>query len=275
MRITLTIRKRFEEQAAERFDAAKKAKRKLAGALATIARYQREAPAVAPKIVAESRTKAWYERFRWTYASAGSSRVLIVGGRDAGTNEVLLKRHVEPTDRIIHTEEPGSPFVLVKGATNLPQEQADTASLVAGQVCAAYSRAWKRSIATTEVFWVSAEQVSKTANSGEFISKGAFMVRGEKRHFSVPVSISLGRIDSVPACGVAAEFQGIYATLAPGEEKSSDIAKKLVKRLGGTPDDWLPLIPPGGAIVRGWHRGELRETDAPDGDRVASPASDE
>ncbi len=252
MRITLTIRKRFEEQAAERFEAAKKAKRKLEGARATIVRFERELPKTVEKVVSAARTKAWYERFRWSRAPDST---LLVGGRDAGTNEVLLKRHLELDDLVVHTDDPGSPFVLIKGGAKLTEEKASAACAAAGQLCAAYSRAWKRGSSVSDAFWVTAEQVSKTANAGEYIGRGAFMIRGEKRPISAKVAIALGRLDDTPACGVSEIFSGIYALVVPGDEKSSDVAKKLVKRLGGVPDDWVPLIPPGGSVIQGWKRG--------------------
>jgi hypothetical protein len=270
MKLTLTIREALEAQAAKRFEAAKKAKRKIEGAKTTIQRFEAQVPvarAAEEQARRVARTKAWYERFRWSRAPDGT---LLVGGRDAGTNEVLLKKHLEPTDRVVHSEEPGSPFFLVKQASSAAAH--DEATRAAAQLCAAYSRAWKRGAATSDVFWVTPEQVSKTANTGEFIGKGAFMVRGEKNMLAPTVSIALGTIDDVPSCAVPAALSGVYALLAPGTEKSSDLAKKLVKKLGGTPDEWVALIPPGGAKITGWKKSlgpaARASTTSPDTDAV-------
>jgi hypothetical protein len=259
MKITLTTRKTLQAQAAERFEAAKKAKRKLDGARATIARFEKELPQVAAKAARIARARAWYEKFRWSRSRDG---ILLVGGRDAGTNEVLIKRHLEPTDYVVHTEAPGSPFVLVKEAANTPPDVLERALADAGVLCAAYSSAWKRGAATTDVFWVLPDQVSKTANTGEFIGKGAFMVRGEKHFLQPPVRIALGLLDGIPACGVAELFSGTHALLAPGDEKSESLAKKLITKLGGTADEWVPLIPAGGAKLTGWKRGRAGGANA-------------
>jgi hypothetical protein len=306
-RILLSTRKTLEEQATERFDAAKKAKRKLTGVNATIERYTQETEAGATTSIADSalrnavnasnasnvavspsssqpRTRAWYERFRWSTTRNG---FLLVGGRDAGTNEVLLKRHLETNDRVFHTAAPGSPFVLLKQTSvspnsttqnsspekvpnSNPERMKDNSSLHspaasltdedledAATFCAAYSKLWKAGAAHGEAFWVLPEQVSKSANSGEYVGRGSFIIRGERNTLRVSITIAIGTVNGIPASGAPAalaRFSPLYALLAPGDEKTSETARKVLKKLPGTPDDYVLLVPPGGARLLGWRR---------------------
>ena len=37
---------------------------------------------------------------------------LVLGGRDATTNDILIKKHMEKEDLVFHTTDPGSPFFI-------------------------------------------------------------------------------------------------------------------------------------------------------------------
>jgi len=54
----------------------------------------------APTIV-KKRKREWFEKFRWFYSSEG---FLVVGGRDATTNEILIKKHTDKDDLVFHTD---------------------------------------------------------------------------------------------------------------------------------------------------------------------------
>lgn len=43
----------------------------------------------------------WFEKFRWFVSSDG---FLVIGGRDAGTNEMVVKKHMEPQDIYLHSD---------------------------------------------------------------------------------------------------------------------------------------------------------------------------
>lgn len=235
MRLTLSTRKTLEENASQYFEAAKKYRKKHEGAQAALKRTT----ATKQRPIVLKRKKQWFERFRWTFSPQG---VLIIGGKDASSNEVIVKKHMEPSDTVLHTEMPGSPFVIIKGERN---EQSLNA---AATLCVCYSKAWKQGLSVADVFWVLPEQVSKTANTGEFVGKGSFIIRGERNFLHPQVELFLGIHDGVPAAGKASLFEESVC-LKPGKEKPSDLAKKLVKLYGFTPDDWLPLIPAGGGVI--------------------------
>ena len=55
--------------------------------------------------------KKWYLKFRWFISSDG---FLCIGGKDATTNEILIKKHCDTKDLVFHTDLAGSPFFVIK-----------------------------------------------------------------------------------------------------------------------------------------------------------------
>ncbi|MCD6381054.1 MAG: NFACT family protein, partial [Candidatus Odinarchaeota archaeon] len=117
--------------------------------------------------------KKWYEKYRWFLSSEG---VLVLGGRDATSNEVLFKKYVESKDVVFHADVQGSPLVVLKGDAGK-----DTIE-EAAQFTASFSKAWKMGWGNADVYWVYGDQVSKTPPSGQYLKKGSFIIRG-KRNF--------------------------------------------------------------------------------------------
>ena len=133
------------------------------------------------------RKKEWFDNFRSTYTSGG---FLVVLGKDATSNEVLIKKHMEENDLVFHTETPGSPFGIVKdGKDKLSKEEVNEVATVV----ASFSKQWKRGFGNADAFYVNSDQVTKKANTGEYMSKGSFMVRGKKNIIkNVNLRICLG-----------------------------------------------------------------------------------
>lgn len=255
MRITLDLRKTVEQNAATYFDRAKKFKAKAKGARTAVEKFKAQLSTVQEKKAAEPKKqelkeqvpKQWYEKFRWFLASEG---YLCVGGRDAGTNELLIKKHVEPHDLICHTEAPGSPFFIIKTEGTKPNPLTVDEAL---QATASYSRGWKMGVAAMEAYCVTPEQVSKEAQSGEFMSKGAFMVRGKRDKKSVALKLSIGllpdgRVMAGPESAIKRHCQK-RMIITQGADKPSDAAKKIQKFLGGGDLD---------AIIRSLPAGEVK-----------------
>lgn len=255
MKLSLDIRKTIDENAAAYFDLAKKARGKIAGAKKAIAMAEekREASLGQEVVVKEQapkkiRKKAWYEKFKWCWVSNG---MLVIAGRDATTNEILIKKYTDAHDLVFHTGAPGSPFVVLKTDGNKVDEPI---LQEVGDFCAAHSKAWKLGLATAEVYWVTPEQVTKEAKAGEYMSKGSFMVYG-KRNFVHPkiglVAIPFeDKIMVAPKECALAYYEGVAAKIEQGKDKSSDAAKKVLAILGvGELDEVLAGIPSGGCKV--------------------------
>lgn len=259
MQLTLNYTKSVQENAARYFERAKKLKKKYEGTQHALVQLQNklehlrqqqerslhEAAQQSSKI---PRKKEWFEKFRWFYSSEG---FLVIGGRDATTNEILIKKHTEKHDIVFHTDMAGSPFFVIKteGKTvdSLTLQEAANATAI-------YSRAWKLGLATLEVFYVTPEQVSKETKPGEYMPKGAFMIYG-KTTYLVPkmecaVGIIEGKIIGGPLTAVK-KHTAKYFQIIQGYEKPSDIAKELRKKLGGGElDDIIRMLPSGGCKVK-------------------------
>ena len=66
-----------------------------------------------------------------------SSGKKILAGKSAANNEELISQ-VEPSEIVLHTKKPGSPFVNIKGKAT--QKDIKEAAII----CARYSKAWKK-----------------------------------------------------------------------------------------------------------------------------------
>lgn len=256
MRLVLNAKKSIEQNAETYFEKAKKAKRKIEGLQTALKRFEQEKEKLLkqqakvierlekPKPQAAARPKEWYQKFRWFYSSEG---FLCIGGRDATTNDIIVKKHAEPGDLVFHTEAPGSPFFIIK-AQGKPIGEATKEETA--QATATFSRGWKLGVTSMEVFHVTPEQVTKEAKAGEYLAKGAFMIYGKRTHYRPTLEVAIGilddgRIMAGPLPAVKKHCKQ-YAVIKQGDERASDTAKKLIKMLGGgTPDEIISAMPSG------------------------------
>ena len=181
-----------------------------------------------PKVKRILEKKEWFDKFRHFKSSSG---FLVLGGKDATTNEILIKKHTDNDDVILHADIAGSPFVIIKSEGRKIDK--DTLS-EAAQFAAVYSKAWKMRAGTVDVFIVTPEQVSKQAPSGEYIQKGSFMVRGKKSWQKPEMRLSFALVENMLLCApeitVSARTKK-YVTIAPGYKKSKELAKDIRTKL--------------------------------------------
>ncbi len=257
MEIGIDVRKSLERNAAAYFEASKDAKRKLEGAKAAVENAKLQIQSLLEKQEAEEREngkeaagkreRKWFEKFRWFVSSEG---FLCVGGRDATTNEIIVKKHAEKGDVVFHTEMSGSPFFVIKAeGKSAGKETLEEAATAA----ASFSRAWKLKLSNAEVFYVNPEQLSKTPKAGEYLEKGAFIVSGKANKMVAEIKLAVGITgDGAVMCGPVSAVKkscGKHIVIVPGDVKSSDIAKMVKKILGGEIDDIVRALPSGGVKV--------------------------
>jgi hypothetical protein len=183
----------------------------------------------AQKPLAKRRKKEWFEKYRWFRSSDG---FLVIGGRDATTNEILIKKRMEPDDIVFHAEIVGAPFVLIKTEGKNASEQTINE---AAQLAASYSRGWREMLSAINVYWIHPDQVSKSPPSGQSLPKGAFMIRGTKNFVrGVPLRVAVGvktDDDAIMIIGgpveAIAQQTSAYVEIVPGDQKSAQIAKKI------------------------------------------------
>jgi predicted ribosome quality control (RQC) complex YloA/Tae2 family protein len=183
------------------------------------------------------RDEQWYERFRWFHTS---DDFLVIGGRNADQNEDLVKKYTESGDLFFHAQAHGAPVTILK-ATG-PSESARDVDIPersreeAAQFAVSYSTVWKDSHYSGDVYMVTPDQVSKTPESGEFIEKGSFVVRGDRTYYrDTPVGISVGiacepqtRVLGGPSSAIESQT-ATSIDLEPGRYAQNDIAQLLYR----------------------------------------------
>jgi predicted ribosome quality control (RQC) complex YloA/Tae2 family protein len=254
MRISLQITKSATENSSLYFEKAKKAKKKLDGANKALERMKQNATI---QLVEHSekqknpillRKKEWFEKFRWFSSSDG---FLVIGGKDAATNEIIIKKNTRSTDLVFHTDAAGSPFVVVKNpeGVTVPESTINEAA----EFCASFSRQWKRGVMAAEVYYIQPDQVKKESLPGEYLQKGSFMIYGKRNYLTPNLNLGIGivkdRIMIGPLKALANQSQ-MYFELIPGNAKASEIAKNIGKALHAPVDAILPLLPPMTEIKR-------------------------
>jgi predicted ribosome quality control (RQC) complex YloA/Tae2 family protein len=239
---SLQFNESIQANADKYYSRSKKAEKKLRGAektlqetLAKIKKVEKQVRLVkeAQQPLAKRRKKVWYEKFRWFHSSDG---FLVIGGRDATTNEIIVKKQMDPDDIIFHAEIVGAPFVLIKTEGKTVPEQTINE---AAQLAASYSRAWKELFSAVNVYWINPDQVSKTPPSGQSLKKGAFMIRGTKNFVrGVPMRVAIGvKINDEEIMVVGGPVDAIrhqtnaYVEVVQGTQKSSQLAKKIRHQL--------------------------------------------
>lgn len=258
MQIEFSLLKSVEENAGIYFDKAKKAKKKLKGA--------KEALTISKKKLADlekqeekfwqeeekkqqkkARKKEWYEKFHWFFSSED---FLCIGGKDATSNEIIIKKHTEKDDIVLHTDMAGSPFFVIKDG----QKATEQTIKEAAQAVAVYSKAWKLGHTTADVFYVKPEQVTKEAKAGENLAKGSFMVYGKTKYLHPKLEYAVGLVEGQiiggPQEAIKTKTEK-YVIVMPGREKKSSLAKKIKAKLkDGDLDDVIKFLPAGGGEIK-------------------------
>ena len=249
------------ENAENYYEKAKKAKRKTKGALIAIENTKKQLEDIKAKkdvamervAVSKKRVKKdlkWYEKLRWFLSSDG---VLVVGGRDANSNENVVKKYLEPNDIYLHADIHGASSTAIKlnGAKlndNLLKES--------GEFAASFSSAWSLGFTSQDVFWVYPDQVSKTPESGEFLAKGSFVIRGHRNFIrGARVKLAVGIVDYEGKRIMAGPIEALeahcenYVVIKPGYTKKEAIAKKIINKINEddllTLDDIIRVLPSG------------------------------
>jgi len=272
--VTIDIDIGVEKNAERYYDKSKEAKRKVEGAKDALKETKRELEDLEKNkgdIDVENaftnkkekrEKKRWYEKFRWFFSSDG---FLVVGGKDQTSNEVLVKKHMQDQDRYVHADFEGAPSVVIK---NPDSEQIPDSTLYeAAQLAIGYSKAWKMNVAADDAYHVSPDQVTKDPESGEYLGKGAFVIRGDRDYIrNVEVSAAIGsyeRDDQILAMGgplsAVKEHCDTYVEVKQGGTKKSDVSKQIQLHLHeSTGEDFdldriMRSLPPGECSITAKH----------------------
>jgi predicted ribosome quality control (RQC) complex YloA/Tae2 family protein len=266
--LKLDIRLNVNKNAERYYEASKQAKEKLEGAktacLATEGSLKRIKMklekslaqdsidyAESQKISAQTRKTFWFEKYRWFYSSDG---MIVVAGSDASSNEKVVKKYLKAGGRYAHADMHGAPSVVIRKPDSgeniqIPENTLNEACIFA----VIHSKAWNAGIGGGNAYWVNADQVSRTPAAGEFLPKGAFMVRGKRNFVSgIELKAAIGKIEyegnEILMCGpipAVKERATQYVVFIPGKRKKTDIAKKLSSIFNYSVDEIMKILPPG------------------------------
>lgn len=126
----------------------------------------------------------WWEKFNWCISS---ENYLIISGKDAQQNEMIVKKYMKKGDIYVHADMHGASSTVIKNPTGLPVPQKTLEE--AGTYCVCLSSAWNNKVIQA-AWWVYSNQVSKTAPTGLYLSQGSFMIRG-KKNFLHPAKLEM------------------------------------------------------------------------------------
>ncbi len=263
--VKLDFRKTVAKNAEKAYDDNKRLRNKLAGTQDSIEKTKSELEIMKKKEVEEQKKEKktvatgktfWFERFRWFISSDGN---IVVAGKDAKGNDLVVKKYLKEGCRYAHADVQGAPSCIIRNSDiddkNMPisEKTLEEACIFA----ASYSKAWKQ-FAESQAYWVLPEQVSKTPQSGEFLPKGAFVIRGKRNYYRCKLELAVGKItveDTIKIMGgpvdAVKKRTREYVVLAPGDMKKSVISHKLSKAFNVSTDQIDRALPPGGITVVG------------------------
>lgn len=191
----------------------------------------------------ERKKSQWFEEFNWFITSDG---FLVVSGKTADQNETIVKRYMNKDDIYVHSNMPGSGSCVIKNDDK--KEIPITTLEQAGHFVVCKTKAWNEG-AGDRAWWVYPDQVSKTTESGEYVTKGSFIIRGKKNYIShcslvMSLSIMFKNSDSgelsplctdkveyaVPMCAPysATKNHKFRVKLTPGKQKIGKVLKEII-----------------------------------------------
>jgi len=213
----------------------------------------------------------WYERFRWFHTSDG---FLVIGGRNADQNEDIVNKYLNSNDLFYHTQAHGGPVTVLKATgpsepsrdVDIPEQSREEAA----QFAVAYSSVWKDGRGAGDAYEVTPDQVSKTPESGEYLEKGGFVIRGDRTYYrDVPARVAVGvqaeettQVVGGPPSAIA-DRAATTIELEPGKFAQNDAAVKCYRefktrftdesfvRKVASADLIQEFLPPGGSDLLG------------------------
>lgn len=192
----------------------------------------------------------WFERYKWFITSGGK---LVLAGRDAHSNDQVVKKHLKNTDRFSHADVHGAPsVVIVNGAEADEQEMTEVCTFAL-----AHSKAWMAGASEGTAYWVLPDQVSKMAQAGEFVPRGGFVIRGKRNYvYHLPLELAVGEIihegERKIMCAPLSAMQAHsskYVVIQPARGTRSKTASLLSKQFEVPEEEISRILPPGDAEV--------------------------
>lgn len=128
----------------------------------------------------------WFEKFTYFITSDG---YLVIGARDSQQSDTLYRKHLRNGDAWVHADLEGAmPCIIKNRRVDAPFPPSTLSQ--AGTLSVATSTAWD-SKAVMSAWWVSQDQVTKKASTGDYLQPGRFEIKGDK-YYLPPAQLLLG-----------------------------------------------------------------------------------
>src|SRR5919107_1922647 len=141
--------------------------------------------------------REWYEKYRWFFTS---DNLLAIGGKDASSNSVIIRRHLTENDYVFHAEVNGSPFFILQNANNSNTDISQSI-LEASQATVSFSRSWRDALSSSDAYWVFSSQLKMGAPTGQYLPKGSFVIDGKRnfvKNLEIKLAVGLSLIGDKP-----------------------------------------------------------------------------
>lgn len=193
----------------------------------------------------------WFERYKWFITSHGR---LVIAGKDAHTNDNVVRKHLKDTDVYAHADLHGAPSTILKDG----QKAEDSDLREACHFALAQSKGWVAALTDGSAYWVYPDQVSKTPEAGEFVPRGAFIIRGKRNYeHHLQLELAVGEItyqnERKVMCGpvdaVKAQSEK-YFIVVPGRGKAGRTAALMAKELNVPEEEVGRILPPGDCEIK-------------------------
>lgn len=260
--IEIDLTRSVHENAQQKYEMSKKMKEKIKGVQEAMEHTRHKLSRIQDirieKRVKKRKKKFWFESYRWFISSHGN---LVIAGKDARSNERVVKKHMNDTDIYVHADVHGAPSCIIKAQTPDGAPLAIDEQTIA-EACifaASYSRAWNR-FTTASAYWVHPWQVSKSAESGEFLPTGAFVIRGKRNYERCTLEAAVGVVtmgnEELIMGGPPSAVQtwaDRWVVVAPGTEDKNRAAAALAKRFSCSVEEIQVALPPGNVEIMEEH----------------------
>ena len=255
-KIKLNIKKSINDNAGFYYEASKSARQKLVGA--------REALKITENLIQnysnrkekeiENKKHApkeyWFMRYRWFITSSGN---ICVAGKDAKTNDMIVRKYLKDKDIYVHADIHGAPSVIIKHNNGIVD---DISKREAGIFSVIYSRGWNSKVAEGDAYWVLPDQVSKKPPAGEFLAKGSFIINGKRNYMKgLPMRMAVGIIEYMNESYLVSGPENIfsssskYIVLVPGKTEKEQMVNELGAIFGEKRERIRAILPAGASDI--------------------------
>ena len=248
----------IDENANRLYTQAKEMREKAAGAREALeetrkAMAKREAKGLKDAQQAKDRVqptkRLWFETYKWFFTSGGR---LVLGGRDAKSNDQVVKKHLGDRGRYAHADFHGAPSIVVKeGAEASDKEMREVC-----QFALCHSKAWNSGASEGTAYWVLPDQVSKRPEAGEFAPRGAFIIRGKRNYeHHLPLEMAVAEVQvegarkivCAPRDSVSSERVVI---VSQGKMPKGKASSTLARAFGVPEEEISRILPPGDLEIK-------------------------